>query len=496
MNTPEQLYEAGERHGGRRSNSAREVQWDRFSDLIPAANELGISPTPPIGFESRPSSIRLEKVGDYSVRITRHDDDARPVDWVDAGKCFYRMFAAPKERVERVDLSELVRLTTIMDGDALAVNSGWYVKDVDGRWIYKHPASIPNILESELNIPRSQTGPLIGREEITPWHRVRIPFQAEYPQPGARIWNLGAPQFKFEPEPGTNWEVDAATWAQIFAHATQDLAGYLPESIPSPAHYLLYWFASICQRPSEPLPYLFLFGPENSGKSIIHEAFDLLVTRGVVKADRSLTSDFNGEIENSILCVVEEKDIKKSGVYNRIKEMVTTLRIPIRRMNTDQYSVENYTHWIQCANNRENCPVFDGQTRITVMHVPALQAEIPKPALLRKLEAEAPKFIWHLLNTRLPPSDGRLGIPVIQTETTRQLQAENRHPMVSAIPTLDLPWSGTGGELADACGVAYPRDLREVRKVLSNNHSYLHQNGIAVEFGDNRRKAITLKRSL
>ena len=89
------------------------------------------------------------------------------------------------------------------------------------------------------------------------------------------------------------------------------------------------------KHPFQPLPYLFLYGPENNGKSIFHESIALLMTEGCVPADRCVTStsDFNGELANCILAIVEEKDISKSkGALNKIKEWVTARMISIRRI--------------------------------------------------------------------------------------------------------------------------------------------------------------------
>ena len=65
-------------------------------------------------------------------------------------------------------------------------------------------------------------------------------------------------------------------------------------------------------------------------------------------------------------------------------------------MRTDSYTQPNTTHWVQCANRRENCPVFPGDTRITVIHVPDLlpDQEIPKEKLIEKLTEEAPHFMY------------------------------------------------------------------------------------------------------
>ena len=60
--------------------------------------------------------------------------------------------------------------------------------------------------------------------------------------------------------------------------------------IKTGADYLRAWVACAFRCPFEPTPYLFLFGGENCGKSIFYETLELLVTKGVVKADHALTA--------------------------------------------------------------------------------------------------------------------------------------------------------------------------------------------------------------
>ena len=112
-------------------------------------------------------------------------------------------------------------------------------------------------------------------------------------------------------------------------------------NIKTGADYLRAWVACAFRDPFEPTPYLFLWGNENSGKSILHEALELLVTKGVVKADKALTSnnEFNGELAGAIICVVEEKNVTLTpGAHARIKEYVTARTLSIRQMRTDTLS--------------------------------------------------------------------------------------------------------------------------------------------------------------
>ena len=153
-------------------------------------------------------------------------------------------------------------------------------------------------------------------------------------------------------------------WDKVLNHIGQDLNAPLRDSpwaqkagIRTGAQYLRAWIACLIKYPFSPLPYLFLYGPENSGKSIFHEAIALLMTKGCVPADRALTStsDFNGELANCILAVVEEKDISKAkGALNKIKEWVTARNISIRKMRHGQlHPAEHHALGPVCQPPRE-----------------------------------------------------------------------------------------------------------------------------------------------
>ena len=97
-------------------------------------------------------------------------------------------------------------------------------------------------------------------------------------------------------------------------------------------------------RPEKGLVFA-LVGNQNSGKSILHQAISLLVTRGVASADRALGSnnDFNGELANCVLAYVEETDLSKNDgrAYARIKDWTTNDELWIRRMRMDAYKQRN-----------------------------------------------------------------------------------------------------------------------------------------------------------
>ena len=165
--------------------------------------------------------------------------------------------------------------------------------------------------------PKPQVELILGSTIGKAWKLVNVPFQPEYP--GDRQWNVHAAQYAYQP---VNLENDQMPqhphWDRVLKHCGQDLDAAVRESewcalhnIKSGADYLLYWIAFLLRDPFQPLPYLFLYGNQNSGKSILHQAIGLLVTTGVASADRALGSnnDFNGELANCVLAYIEETDL-------------------------------------------------------------------------------------------------------------------------------------------------------------------------------------------
>ena len=259
-----------------------------------------------------------------------------------------------------------------------------------------------------------------------------MPFQPEYP--GNRQWNREAAQHRFRPaaEPG-----DHPHWDKILEHCFADLDHAIKESewakrvnVNRGYDYGLLWIACLLRHPLKPLPYLFLYGEQDSGKSSLHEAISLLMTKGVAEANRALKdnqSDFNGELAGAILAVIEEIDItKEKGAYSKIKDWTTSPTLWIRQMRTDAYPIPNSLHFIQVANSPEHCPVFPGDTRITVIHVPKPKVDIPKEVLMARLREEAPAFMRTLLETPIPAAVNRFQIPVIETQNKMALQDFNR----------------------------------------------------------------------
>ena len=110
---------------------------------------------------------------------------------------------------------------------------------------------------------------------------------------------------------------------------------------------------------------------------------------------------------------------------------MTSPQPAIRRMRTDTYLIDNTTHWFHFANSATSCPVFPGDTRVTMLAVPPLAKPIPKPLLIAELDREAPAFLRRLLDFGdLPPMVDRLRVPVVNT-AEKEAAIEAQSPVVA-----------------------------------------------------------------
>lgn len=419
LNRPPDLAAACRMHEGIEDPSGG--YWFQQSEqAMKAALLLGADLALPNWMLNRKCRLKEHKSGRLHVEMT-HESEDRPMDgWLANRNKWSRLFevkmSEPTEP-EIVLYDDEVRHLITESGEDL----GWSINS-DGSW---HNEPLQHVKAYLLS--RGHNGQdaqnILGSSVARCWRIVNFPFESEYPKD--RQWNRGAAQLRFKPTVSRD-SLKYDTWLKLLRHIGSGLddavklnAWARANDVLTGADYLKCWISSLFKFPKEPLPYLFLYGPQNSGKSIFHEAINLLMTNGVVRADNALASqsNFNGELEHAILAVIEETDMRKNAVaYNRIKDWVTSIQLPIHKKQRQPYLVPNTLHFVQTANSHLAVPVFQGDTRITMCYVPELKEIIPKRTLVPLLEAEAPDFLAEVLGLELPIAHDRLNIPVITTE--------------------------------------------------------------------------------
>jgi len=372
-------------------------------------------------FYQRPAKLRIFPENKLKISFEWHRGDEQLEGWhYDEKKSLWERIVTCEEVDEyNFDVDHIIRHLVSNERDA-----GWFILSRSG-WTFENRQHVVDVLTSN-GLKRGAISKILGSSILDNWELVNIPFQEEYP--GNRQWNKHPASLAFEPLQGQH-----PTWDLVYSHCGKNLNDAVRAAewckqygILSGADYLLTWTASLFQFPLEPLPYLFFYGPQNSGKSTFHESLSLLFRNGYARADVALTSkgSFNGELEGAVLCVVEEVNLQKSKEsYEKIKDWVTASTISIHPKGRTPYLSQNTTHWIQCANNPGFCPIFPGDSRIVVTSISPIGGVIPKKLFIERLTEEARYFLYTLLNLKISLPIDRLRIPVLSTQQ-KEVQQE------------------------------------------------------------------------
>jgi hypothetical protein len=458
-------------------------------DIVQAvALLMGAEVAMPAWATGREAYIRATKKGRLAVGFDRVPKDPQPAHFVAKGKGHWEIVTLAK--VDQRPLAEqaasidhFLRELTTPEGES----TGTHLY-IDGQWC-RFGNGLPQLALLAMGYTEEEAKILRGLAVRVRWRLTKRPFEPEYP--GNREWNKDAPQHAYKPAAGIH-----PHWTMVFDHCGRDLDAAISQldwaqsaGIKTGGDYLLCWTACMLREPSCKLPYLFLWGEQNSGKSTLGEALSTLMTHGAVSADRALTNanDFNGELANGVLALIEEKDISSSpGAYNKIKDWVTSPFLWVRKMRTDAYRLPNTLHFVQTANSREACPIYPGDTRIVAMHVDRPAADMPKTVLMERLAEEGPAIMATIMGLTLPPIMGRLRLPVVDTDGKAALQesaADDFAVAVADFASGQHQWTGTLRELTPLLTVGdWPADRRRARTILDASSAYLRSRGISVAY--------------
>ena len=129
-----------------------------------------------------------------------------------------------------------------------------------------------------------------------------------------------------------------------------------------------------------------------------------------------------------MLVYLDEEKVSHESAQ-KVKLYIDSDDMTMRLMRTDSFMFANFSHWIACYNFTDGVPVEDGDERVIMVQVPTLYNEekIPwKSVMLPALKEEKADFLGTLMNLVLPPSYGRLYVPVLSTPLKEKVMAENQ----------------------------------------------------------------------
>lgn len=421
-NTEPTLSSASSTHGGIEDPSGG-YQFVNGEAATKVAVALGTSISIPPKYMQRVTHIKPHKDGRLIVEFPYEQMDA-PAElegWLRKANRWIRIFAAPRLSSSELDSDNYDGLVRHIITES-SEDAGWVINS-GGKWNDEPLTHIRAALAST-GIKKPEVDNIIGSSVMKPWTLVTRPFASEYP--GDRTWNRHSPQFRYIPSVGD--VLSYPTYWNILCHVGKALTDSVSRDpwckkngIKSGGDYLKIWIASMIQYPTEPLPYLFIYGEkQDTGKSTLHESLELLFSPGYTRVDQALQNPngYNGELEGAILCVIEETDLNKNRTaQNRMKDWVTARKFSLRALYRNAVMITNTMHFIQTGNYRTESPPFDeADTRITMIHVADKPAnQIPKRTLIQQLEKEAADFLGALISLEIPESESRLRVPVIHT---------------------------------------------------------------------------------
>lgn len=405
--------------------------FEKGEGAIQAAKALGVNLELPDAVKNHQGvTLKMHRSGKLVVIVEKKEYPMPG--WVLEGKKYTKMFAVrvpDDDEMETVKLDERIRHMITEVGD----DCGWVIF-ADNEW-HNEPFQHVKVFIKGLGYKPGEENALLGNNIAHCWKIVNLPFREEYPRD--RQWNRFSARLRYTPSLNRD-SLNYPTWTKVLNHLGMALNDVVKHNewcnqnnIITGADYLKCWIASMFKEPTEPLPYLFFHGPQNSGKSLFHEMISLLMTRGVARADTALTSssNFNGELEGAVLCVIEETDMRKNvAAYNRIKDWVTSRQLSIHKKGRQPYLIPNVTKYVQCSNSHFACPVFPGDSRVTMIQVGPIAPEhmIPKKQIIPLLEAEASDFLAEIFSLELPASPDRLNLPCLNTEDKVLVEEANK----------------------------------------------------------------------
>jgi len=407
-------------------------QFSNAEKAVSTAASLGAIVNLPDWAKGRTAELKEHKDGRLIFAIKRESHDLPIEGWREDKGYWKRIYNAklnqPGES-EVLEYDHIVRHIISPNGNDL----GWVLRS-SSIWREEPYVNVRLALRA-LKLSDFEINTILGKCVFEGWTITNDPFQPEFP--GNRKWNRKAAQYRYKPKEGEEFKYP--TWQKVLEHCGSGLnisvannGWCIANNIKTGADYLKIWIASLFQYPKRHLPYLFLYSKEErTGKTTFHESIGSLMTHGYVRADLALISGagFNGELENALLCAIEETDLQKNySARNRIKDWVTSDIMMLHHKGKTPYQVTNTVHFIHTGNGVFECPVFSGDTRITMIEVPPLDLiDMLMPQQLKALlEQESSDFLGEILSIEIPPSQDRLNVPVIDTDIKYQTAQLNR----------------------------------------------------------------------
>lgn len=407
--------------------------------------------------------------------------------------CSFPVEAPPDEQH---DLDNFARHVVTSERE----DAGWLLNAGDG-WNVESKGNVADALVSRFGFTKPELSAALGKLVENPYVLVNEPFQPQF-LPGRR-WNRFGAQLAVAPTYGgqhPHYDLIYRHCGRGLDAAVQSDPWCIRHGIIDGAQFLRHWSAKKVQNPKSHLPLLYFYSQkQDNGKSAFHKSQALLYRRGCVEGVRTLNENYNKMLIGAVLVYLDEERVDARAAQ-KVKLYIDADYISARLMRSDTFMIPNFTHWTAAYNFPDGLPIEPGDERIILIEVPELLDDEKldwKEALLPELEKEASDFLGTLLTMELPPSAGRLYLPVLSTEAKQKICGSTEAPTcdrnellrrVVDVMGTQRRFAGRSAELLRLLGVgswsASPNHLRRYLKEISDP---LREQGIVVEFPTERK---------
>jgi hypothetical protein len=191
------------------------------------------------------------------------------------------------------------------------------------------------------------------------------------------------------------------------------------------AHFI-NWLAFVIQYKRASGTSWVLQGVQGTGKGILfHHILRPMIGRhnAIQVRTANFEDNYNGFLENTTLCAVDEVDVPESrrdkAIMADLKNYQTEKTISIRKMYANVYEIENRLNFIFSSNKRNPVILDPTDRRFNIADYQRFALEISQDEI-DLIADELPAFMYHLLAY---PVDVRAAQTALVTEAKRNMQA-------------------------------------------------------------------------
>jgi hypothetical protein len=182
-------------------------------------------------------------------------------------------------------------------------------------------------------------------------------------------------------------------------------------------------------NPTQKLPILTCVSKErNTGKSTLFDYIRILFQQNAKQVrDQDFLSEFSSYLATALVLIAEEFTLKNMPLLQKMKNMVTSPKMPYRAMHQNTTEVDSFIHVGITSNSLEDFTCLDDEeVRFWVREIPVLTPSKMDLNILKKATDEIPAFLYFLNRRKMVTQrDSRawFDFDLIKTDALRKVLA-------------------------------------------------------------------------